>query len=113
MIRRQHAELRRFCAACARGFIAATSCTAGRDRRRQITRTRLFSDLRHEHGPFDIIGDVHGCDDELQNLLSELGYSRRAETSSAVDRRHPPARRAVFVGDLVDRAPTRRPCSAW
>ena len=33
----------------------------GRDRRRQITRTRLFNDLRHETGPFDVIGDIHGC----------------------------------------------------
>src|SRR3954463_13501269 len=26
-----------------------------------ITRTRLYNDLRHETGPFDVIGDIHGC----------------------------------------------------
>ena len=40
-----------------------------------ITRTRLFSDLRHESGPFDVIGDVHGCRAELERLLTELGYA--------------------------------------
>ncbi|WP_341787559.1 hypothetical protein [Rickettsia endosymbiont of Cantharis rufa] len=28
----------------------------------------------HEKGPFDIIGDVHGCSDELKNLLDKLGH---------------------------------------
>ena len=27
-----------------------------------------------EHGPFDIIGDVHGCLDELLELMAQLGY---------------------------------------
>ena len=31
----------------------------------EIVRTRIWSDKRYEHGPFDIIGDVHGCRDEL------------------------------------------------
>jgi len=30
--------------------------------------------LKHEHGPFDMIGDVHGCFDELRLLLERLGY---------------------------------------
>lgn len=64
---------------------------------------RLFRrspDLRGQSGPFDIIGDVHGCIDELLELLGSLGY--------AVSQRHvkPPAgRRLVFVGDLIDRGP--------
>src|ERR1043165_3604421 len=29
-----------------------------------LTRQPLWNNLRHEHGPFDIIGDVHGCYDE-------------------------------------------------
>ncbi len=38
-----------------------------------IRRTRLYSDLRHEAAPFDIIGDVHGCRAELEELLAALG----------------------------------------
>ena len=64
-----------------------------------VERQPLWNNLRHEHGPFDIIGDVHGCDDELGALLGRLGY----ETDGAA--RHPEGRKAVFVGDLVDRGP--------
>src|SRR5882672_9913225 len=39
-----------------------------------IERQPLWNDLKHEHGPFDIIGDVHGCFDELIELLTKLGY---------------------------------------
>lgn len=52
-------------------------------------------------GPFDIIGDVHGCFDELVKLLLGLGY--RAQPDGVVV--HPEGRRAMFVGDLVDRGP--------
>ena len=70
-----------------------------------ITRTRLYSDLRHEAGPFDVIGDVHGCRAELEQLLTELGYViERDPAGRPVNARHPD-RRAVFVGDLVDRGP--------
>ncbi len=70
-----------------------------------IERTRLYNDLRHETGPFDIIGDVHGCRGELQTLLSTLGYDiARDERGRAVDASCP-GRRAVFVGDLADRGP--------
>src|SRR6266571_2325961 len=40
----------------------------------EIERQPLWTNLKHEHGPFDIIGDVHGCFDELQELLTQLGY---------------------------------------
>ena len=71
-----------------------------------ITRTRLYSDLRHEPGPFDIVGDVHGCRAELEQLLAELGYDlERDAAGRPVGARHPAGRRAVFVGDLVDRGP--------
>src|SRR6201987_4266806 len=71
-----------------------------------IARTRLYSDLRHEAGPFDIIGDVHGCRAELEELLAALGYEiDRDGAGRLVNARHPDGRRAVFVGDLVDRGP--------
>ncbi len=59
-----------------------------------------WADRRNEHGPFDIVGDVHGCYDELVELLGLLGY--RPDMVSGM--RHP-QRRAIFVGDLVDRGP--------
>jgi len=65
-----------------------------------IERTPLWNDRRSEHGPFDIVGDVHGCADELEELLGLLGYE---PVDGAY--RHPDGRRAVFVGDLVDRGP--------
>ncbi len=71
-----------------------------------ITRTRLFSDLKHEVGPFDVIGDVHGCRAELEQLLTELGYTLEYDAAGRpVGARHPDGRRAIFVGDLVDRGP--------
>jgi protein phosphatase len=39
-----------------------------------VERVRLWTDRRDDHGPFDIVGDVHGCYDELVALLGELGY---------------------------------------
>ncbi|RCH65203.1 polynucleotide kinase-phosphatase [Streptomyces sp. SDr-06] len=62
----------------------------------EIVTERRYNDLTHLTGPFDIIGDVHGCRSELETLLRKLGY---------VDGVHPGGRTAVFVGDLVDRGP--------
>lgn len=71
-----------------------------------IARTRLYNDRRDDHGPFDIIGDVHGCREELEALLHRLGYDVvRDGSGRAVDAVHPDSRRALFVGDLVDRGP--------
>ncbi len=57
-------------------------------------------------GPFDIVGDVHGCRSELETLLGDLGWVlERDADGRAVDARHPDGRTAVFVGDLVDRGP--------
>jgi protein phosphatase len=70
----------------------------------EIERQPLWNNLRHEHGPFDIIGDVHGCFDEMNTLLQQLGYT--VESEGAEYRVVPPdGRRVVFVGDLVDRGP--------
>jgi protein phosphatase len=72
-----------------------------------IERQPLWNNRRDEHGPFDIIGDVHGCFDELQEILGRLGYQviapENADQSFQV--RHPEGRKVVFLGDLVDRGP--------
>ncbi len=66
----------------------------------EVVRVPLFNDRRELVGPFDLIGDVHGCADELEILLDKLGYAR----NEAGVYRHA-GRTAVFVGDLVDRGP--------
>jgi protein phosphatase len=75
-----------------------------------VERVPLWNDRTAEQGPFDIIGDIHGCCDELEELLGQLGYR---QTQSAEDDplwgnvvyQHPEGRMAVYVGDLVDRGP--------
>ncbi|MCX5187913.1 polynucleotide kinase-phosphatase [Streptomyces sp. NBC_00268] len=62
----------------------------------EVRTEKRFNDLTHLTGPFDIIGDIHGCASELETLLGKLGYA---------DGAHPEGRTAVFVGDLVDRGP--------
>ena len=57
-----------------------------------------------EHGPFDIIGDVHGCLDELQELMTTLGYSVK-RNGDGYEVGVPESRKAIFLGDLVDRGP--------
>ena len=114
-----------------------------------IVRDRLYNNRQEETGPFDIIGDVHGCYEELCALLEKLGYQVTEEpitdvrdlgvrvVAPFVDRRatlrvsaldgvaaddtnsadaetrsvaslqtaDEPRRKAVFLGDLVDRGP--------
>ncbi|MGW1056505.1 polynucleotide kinase-phosphatase [Micromonospora rubida] len=72
----------------------------------EVRYEKLFNDRRDLTGPFDIVGDVHGCREELEALLLRLGYGlRRDDTGRPVDAAHPAGRTAVFVGDLVDRGP--------
>lgn len=52
---------------------------------------------------YDLIGDIHGHADELVFLLELLGYDRRRGGVYS----HP-SRRAVFMGDLIDRGPKIR-----
>ncbi len=63
----------------------------------QVHRKPLAPLRLEERGPFDIVGDVHGCLTELDALVTELGYE---------DGRHPQGRRLIFLGDLVDRGPS-------
>jgi protein phosphatase len=72
----------------------------------------MYCKLDQEHGPFDLIGDIHGCHAELIELLDQLGYeATHQELGSDGSLRdaptfhHPQGRKAVFLGDLVDRGP--------
>ena len=67
---------------------------------------RLTIDRDFDHGPFDIIGDVHGCYDELVLLLRQLDYLVDPVTATATP---PVGRTAIFLGDLIDRGPN----SVW
>jgi protein phosphatase len=75
-----------------------------------VKRRPLWNNRRHECGPFDIIGDIRGCGDELEALLQKLGY----EVGEPIDKdsfwsspayRHPQGRKAIFLGNLVDGGP--------
>lgn len=65
----------------------------------EVVRDRIWSRRPEVTGPFDIIGDVHGCLTELLELLGNLGWSLEPELT------HPEGRKLIFVGDLVDRGP--------
>jgi len=72
-----------------------------------VSRVPLWNDKSHLSGPFDIIGDIHGCAEELKKLLEKLGYRicghRETGPMSGPVWAHPKGRIAVFLGDLVDR----------
>ena len=77
---------------------------------RPVTRGAYAPDQRIAHGedvwdptppPYDIIGDVHGCIDELRDLLDRLGYQPDGDGV-----RHPEGRTLIFLGDLNDRGPS-------
>ena len=72
-----------------------------------VARVPATPDRKNEHGPFDFIGDIHGCFEELRSLLEKLGYQMdpKKEDGPGYDVSHPQGRKPVFVGDLVDRGP--------
>ncbi len=108
VVRRQRDQLRRSLRGLGREGFRTLHVLTGTDAvdAAVIERQPLRSDRRDEHGPFDVIGDVHGCRSELEALLGQLGYAIvRDDAGRAVDAVHPDGRRALFVGDLVDRGP--------
>lgn len=75
-----------------------------------VHKQRLSCNKLDMSGPFDIIGDLHGCHDELEILLRKLGYQENPseiETIIGMSRpwHHPDGRQAVFLGDYLDRGP--------
>ena len=78
-----------------------------------VARQPLWTDKRGDSGPFDVIGDVHGCAVELEDLLAALGYAvawGEASGERTVAVTPPTGRKAVFLGDLVDRGPNAPDC---
>ena len=73
----------------------------------EVSKQRMWTNRKDEHGPFDLIGDVHGCCDELEQLLQQLGYVANNSNSDSFwnfpTYTHPQGRKAIFLGDLVDR----------
>jgi protein phosphatase len=72
--------------------------------RRKLAESRNPLAFRSLRGPFDIVGDVHGCLDELLGLLKAMDY-RVERVGKEFQVTSPPGRRLAFVGDLVDRGP--------
>ena len=108
VVRRQRADLRRGLRGLGREGFRKVHVLNGTEEieRAVVTYEKQYNDRREDAGPFDVIGDVHGCRTELEELLGTLGYDlRRDDQGRPVDAEHPAGRRAVFVGDLVDRGP--------
>jgi protein phosphatase len=108
VLRRQHQQLTRSMRGLAKEGFRTVHVLDGTDAVEQATfvRTPLRSDLRSTTGPFDVIGDIHGCLAELETLLTDLGYTiRRDALDRAVGAVPPTGRTAVFLGDFVDRGP--------
>ncbi|GAA2330860.1 polynucleotide kinase-phosphatase [Dactylosporangium salmoneum] len=108
VVTRQHRDLRRSLRGLAREGFRQVHVLHGPEEIAAATveLEPLFNNRRELTGPFDIIGDVHGCRAELEVLLDRLGYVlSRDSLGRPVGATHPSGRTAVFVGDLVDRGP--------
>ncbi len=71
----------------------------------QVERQSLWTNRKDESGPFDIIGDIHGCYDELVELLIKLGYEVSTNSDGHPTVNAPHGRKTIFLGDYVDRGP--------
>jgi protein phosphatase len=106
VVPRQRRELRRGLRGLSREFKRAYVLRGEEIDQAVVTYDKAWSDHRHLTGPFDLIGDVHGCRAELEDLLTALGYAiERDPLGRPVGAAHPEGRTAVFLGDLVDRGP--------
>jgi protein phosphatase len=111
VVRRQTADLRRSLRGLQREGFRHVFILSSPEEVASVTveRQPLWSNRKDDHGPFDIIGDVHGCCDELEDLLAQLGYVASSTVAGLGGRApvytHPEGRKAVFLGDLVDRGP--------
>jgi len=111
VVRRQSADLRRSLRGLQREGFRHVFTLSSPDEvaAATIERQPLWNNRTGDHGPFDIIGDAHGCADELEELLALLGYVPTATVGAfggaAPVYAHPEGRTAVFLGDLVDRGP--------
>jgi polynucleotide kinase-phosphatase len=104
VVQRQHRDLRRSLRGLGReGFRKVHVLgTVDEVAAAEVRYEKLYNDRRDLAGPFDIIGDVHGCRGELVELLRRLGWRLLPDGTGAS---HPLGRTAVFLGDLVDRGP--------
>ncbi len=106
VVPRQRRELRRGMRELHRAFKRAYVLSGTEIDAATVTYERQWSDRRDLTGPFDLVGDVHGCRAELEELLAALGYAvERDALGRAVGAAHPDGRTAVLLGDLVDRGP--------
>jgi len=111
VIRQQHAQLQRsFKNLKYEGFRHIFRLTSEADvNASTIEREPLWNDKTDVHGPFDIVGDIHGCCDELIELLTELGYRISGQNTEPPMEgpvySHQEGRIAIFLGDIVDRGP--------
>jgi len=112
VIRQQRTQMRRSVKGLKReGFRHIfTIDSEGKANTASVEREPLWNNKKDMTGPFDIIGDIHGCCDELEKLLADLGYEPKSLCASDsawgnVCYSHPDGRKALFLGDLVDRGP--------
>ena len=108
VVRRQRADLRRGLRGLGREGFRKVHVLDSVEAVEQATITyeKQYNDRRDDPGPFDVIGDVHGCLAELTELLAALGYAVDVDSQARpIDAVHPDGRRALFLGDLVDRGP--------
>jgi protein phosphatase len=104
VLRNQQSQLRRSIRGLRREGYHRVYVLSGEEEIESATfeREPLWNDRRGDSGPFDIVGDVHGCLTELVELLTLLGYEVASDATTA---RHPDGRRVIFLGDLIDRGP--------